>query len=103
MGTFWSRGTAETTVLVMPGGASRMALTLSTGPMSGSVTVTHSGRTQQVTMAGNQAQTITLDVPAGARLVPLTIQSAVMFRPAEVNPDSRDTRGLGCQVRIALE
>jgi hypothetical protein len=103
MGTFWSRGTAATTVLVMPDDASRMALTLSTGPMAGSVTVSYSGRTQQVAMAGNQAQTITLDVPAGARLVPLTIQSAVMFRPSEVNPDSRDTRGLGCQVRIALE
>ena len=103
MGTFWSRGTAATTVLVVPDGASRMTLTLSTGPMAGSVTVSHSGRTQQVAMAGNQAQTISLDVPAGARLVPLTIQSAVMFRPAEVNPDSRDARGLGCQVRIALE
>jgi hypothetical protein len=103
MGTFWSRGTAATTVLVVPNGASRIALTLSTGPMNGSVTVSFSKRTEQVPMSANQAQTIALDVPAGARLVPLTIQSDVMFRPSEVNPDSRDARGLGCQVHVALE
>ena len=103
MGTFWSRGTAATTVLVVPGGASRMALTLSTGPRDGSVTVSFAERTQQVPLAANQTQTIVLDVPERARVVPLTIQSAVMFRPSEVNPQSRDARGLGCQVRIALE
>jgi hypothetical protein len=71
--------------------------------MNGSVTVSFSKRTEQVPMSANQAQTIALDVPAGARLVPLTIQSDVMFRPSEVNPDSRDARGLGCQVHVALE
>ena len=103
MGTFWTRGTAATTVLVAPAGATRMTLTLSTGPMAGTVSVSTEGRTQQVAMPGNQEQVVTLDVPAGARLVPLTIQSSVMFRPAEVNPSVNDMRGLGCQVRIVLE
>lgn len=103
MGTFWTRGTAETTVLVAPAGASRMTLTLSTGPMAGTVTVTGAGQTQRVAMPGNQEQTIALDVPPGVRLVPLTIQSSVMFRPGEINPSTNDMRGLGCQVRIALE
>ncbi len=103
MGTFWTRGTAATTVLVAPAGATRMTLTLSTGPMAGTVSVTSGGRTQQVAMPGNQEQFLAVDVPAGARLVPLTIQSSVMFRPAEVNPSVNDMRGLGCQVRIALE
>ncbi|MEQ1731244.1 MAG: hypothetical protein ABL982_22980, partial [Vicinamibacterales bacterium] len=48
MGTFWTRGTAATTVLVAPAGATRMTLTLSTGPMAGTVSVTSGGRTQQV-------------------------------------------------------
>ncbi len=103
MGTFWTRGTAATTVLVAPAGATRMTLTLSTGPMAGTVSVTSGGRTQQVSMPGNQEQVLALDVPAGSRLVPLTIQSTVMFRPGEVNPSITDMRGLGCQVRIALE
>ena len=103
MGTFWTRGTAATTVLVAPAGATRMTLTLSTGPMAGTVSVRSEGRTQQVAMPGNQEQVVTLDVPAGARLVPLTIQSSVMFRPGEVNPSITDMRGLGCQVRIGLE
>jgi len=102
-GTFWSRGTAATTVLVAPDGASRMVLTLSTGPMSGSVTVTAAGLMRQVPMTANQDQSIDVSLPAGQRLVPVTIQSTVMFRPAEVNPSSGDLRGLGCQVRIALE
>ncbi|MEQ1728197.1 MAG: hypothetical protein ABL982_07420, partial [Vicinamibacterales bacterium] len=103
MGTFWTRGTAATTVLVVPAGATRMTLTLSTGPMAGTVSVTSGGRTQQVSMPGNQEQVLALDVPAGSRLVPLTIRSSVMFRPGEVNPSITDMRGLGCQVRIALE
>lgn len=103
MGTFWSRGTAATTVLVAPGGATRMTLTLSTGPNSGTVSVTYAGRTQQLAMIANEERVLHLDVMAGERLVPLTIQSSVMFRPGEVNPASRDFRGLGCQVRLALE
>jgi hypothetical protein len=103
MGTFWTRGLADTTVLVFPGDASRMLLTLSTGPMSGAVKVTAGARTEEVSMSANQEQTIAFDVPAGGRAVPLTVQSSVMFRPGDVNPESRDMRGLGCQVRVALE
>ncbi|MGC4085758.1 MAG: hypothetical protein QM736_27435 [Vicinamibacterales bacterium] len=103
MGTFWSRGTAPTTVLVAPGGATRMTLTLSTGPNAGTVTVTYGGQSRQVAMAGDREEQLTFDLPAGARLVPLTIQSSVMFRPGEINPELRDFRGLGCQVRLALE
>ncbi|HUR35507.1 MAG TPA: hypothetical protein VM032_17010 [Vicinamibacterales bacterium] len=103
MGTFWSRGTAATTVLVAGGGASRMVLTLSTGPRSGAVRVAAAGQVQQVAMVANEEQSIAFDLPAGERLVALTVQSSVMFRPGEVNPDLRDMRGLGCQVSIALE
>ncbi|MGE3956247.1 MAG: hypothetical protein AB7H96_05965 [Vicinamibacterales bacterium] len=102
MGTFWTRGTAATTVLVAPGGAPAMTLTLSTGPMSGTVSVTLGGQTRQVAMTANREVQIDLDLPAGERLVPLTIGSSVMFRPSEVNPALADSRGLGCQVRLVL-
>ena len=80
-----------------------MTLTLSTGPNSGEVTVESPAGSHRVTMTANEEQRLAVALPAGARLVPLTIQSSVMFRPAEVNPSSTDMRGLGCQVRIALD
>lgn len=103
MGTFWSRGTAATTLLVAPAGATRMTLTLSTGPMSGTVTLSAGDRSQVVRMVSGAEQQVTFDLAPGSRLVPLTVQSSTMFRPSEVARDSRDFRGLGCQVRIALE
>jgi hypothetical protein len=103
MGTFWTRGTAATTVLVVPGGASRMVLTLSTGPRSGVVRVAFGARSEQLTSTANQEETMTFDLQPDQRAVPLTVQSSVMFRPAEVSPESRDMRGLGSRVRVALE
>ncbi|MFN7914459.1 MAG: hypothetical protein U0Q55_03905 [Vicinamibacterales bacterium] len=103
MGTFWSRGTAATTVLVAPAGAARMTLTLSTGPMAGTVVVTTPAGRQSFAMQAGVDQQVSIALPQGARLVPLTIQSSVMFRPGEITTESRDFRGLGCQVRIALE
>ncbi|MBS1817819.1 MAG: hypothetical protein JSU08_07815 [Acidobacteria bacterium] len=102
MGTFWSRGTAATTVLVAPNGAQHMTLTLSTGPNDGVVTLeTPEGR-RQIAMKAQEEQQVHVELPPG-RVVPITIGSNVMFRPGEVNPASKDFRGLGCQVRIALE
>ena len=76
-------GTAATTVLVAPAGATRMTLTLSTGPMSGDVTLSALGRTQVVRMASSAEQQVTIDLPAGERLVPLTVQSSITSSSAE--------------------
>ena len=100
---FWSRGTAETTVWVAPAGASKMTLKLATGPQSGSVTVSVAGNTKTVLMAGKEIQDVSFDLPPGRQLVRLSVQSSVMFRPAETDAASNDRRGLGCQVRIGLE
>jgi hypothetical protein len=100
---FWSRGTAETTLWVAPAGASKMTLKLSTGPKSGSVAVSVAGNLKTVEMPGNEVKDVSFELPRRRMLVPLTVQSTVMFRPAEVDPKSTDMRGLGCQVRIALE
>jgi hypothetical protein len=102
-GTFWSRGTARTTVLVAPGGARQLTLHLSTGPRSGEVAVTVGGEERRVAMAADTPYQLSYDLPADVRLVPLTVQSNVMFRPGEVDPRSGDMRGLGCQVQITLE
>jgi hypothetical protein len=100
---FWSRGTGETRLWVAPAGASKMNLKLSTGPKSGNVTVSVAGHSKTVAMQGGEVNDVLFDVPPGRQLVPLTVQSTVMFRPGEVEPKSTDMRGLGCQVRIGLE
>jgi hypothetical protein len=100
---FWSRGTAETALWVAPAGASKMTLKLSTGPQSGQVSVSVAGQSQTVPMVANQVKDIVFDLPPGRSIVPLTVRSTVMFRPAEIDRTSTDTRGLGCQVRIGLE
>jgi hypothetical protein len=102
-GTFWTRGTAATRVLVAPADASRMTLRLFTGPMSGTDSVRVGEDTRSVTMAENDANEVSFRLPPGLRLVPLTVQSSVMFRPGEVDAESRDMRGLGCQVHIILD
>jgi hypothetical protein len=102
-GIFWSRGTAATRVAVAPSHASRMILTLSTGPMSGDVHLSVDGVARTVAMTAGRTEQLAFDLRPGASLVPITVQSAVMFRPADVDTTSTDMRGLGCQVRVELE
>lgn len=102
-GMFWTRGTVGTTVLIVPGGASRLTLHLSTGPMRGAVTVEAMGQTREIEMTPGQGSTVSFDVPPGTGLLPLRIRSSTMFRPGEVDPAIRDMRGLGCQVLVVLE
>lgn len=102
-GTFWTRGTAATRVLVAPAGASSLTLRLSTGSMAGTVVVRVDDDARSVSMAENAVNEVSFKLPPGKRLVPMTVQSSVMFRPAEVDPESRDMRGLGCQVHIILD
>ena len=102
-GVFWTRGTATAETLLAVAGASRLTLALSTGPMSGPVTVTAAGESRTVDMTGDRSTTISFALPPGQSLVPVAIRSAVMFRPGEVNPASGDLRGLGCHVGISLD
>jgi hypothetical protein len=80
-----------------------MTLKLSTGPMSGTVSVSVNGNSQAVAMLGNEVKDVSFRLPPERQIVPLTVRSSTMFRPVEVDAKSTDTRGLGCQVRIGLE
>jgi hypothetical protein len=102
-GIFWTRGTGPARVLVAPGGAARLTLTLSLGPMSGDVRLVVGTSTSTVTVPANEPTRVIFDLPPGARTVPLEVQSPTMFRPSEVDPTSGDRRLLGCQVRVVLE
>jgi hypothetical protein len=102
-GVFWTRGTDPAHILVAPGGASRIALTMFLGPLSGDVRVSIAGKEARVRVEGNSPTEFEADLPRDARLVPVEIQSPGQFRPASVDPTSTDTRRLGCQVRIGLK
>jgi hypothetical protein len=100
-GVFWTRATEPATVLVAPGGASRIVLTLHLGPESGQVHVWFRGEETMVAVPANGTVQFEREVPPGFRLVPVTIRSPTTFVPAEVSR-SDDSRQLGCQVRVEL-
>jgi hypothetical protein len=102
-GVFWTRGTDLATVLVAPGGASRLVLTLFPGPLSGDVRVSVAGKASQVHVDANQIAQFETDLPRGVRLVPVEIQAPGQFRPNDVDSNSDDTRRLGVQVRVGLQ
>jgi hypothetical protein len=103
MGTFWTRGTASTTVLVAPGDASQLLLTISTGPEAGTVDLAVGTEVRTVQTQADVEQVVAFPLPPGQRLVPMTIRSNVMFRPSDVDPRATDRRGLGCRVQVTLE
>jgi hypothetical protein len=102
-GVFWTRGTDLATVLVAPGGASRLVLTLFPGPLSGDVRVSVAGTASSVHVEANQIAQFDTDLPRGVRLVPVQIQAPAQFRPNDVDSNSDDTRRLGVQVRVGLK
>jgi hypothetical protein len=102
-GVFWTRGTGEASVLVAAGGARRMTLTLFSGPSGADCTVSLHEARQAVRMIPGQTSAVSFDLPGGDRVVPLTVAASAFFRPSETEPASTDGRGLGCQVRVALE
>lgn len=101
-GVFWTRGTGRGEILVVPAGASQIALTLHVGPNAGPVRITVGDAVHEVPMAPNETRLLVVDAPAGASWVPITVEASAAFRPADVDPQSSDTRELGCQVRVEL-
>jgi hypothetical protein len=102
-GTFWTRGTRRARVWIAPAGATRMTLTISTGPLAGDVFLKSASDSRKVQVQAGQAQKVTFDVPEGGVLVPLEVQSSTVFLPTDGDPQVRDIRPLGCRVEIALE
>jgi hypothetical protein len=102
-GVFWTRGTDLATVLVAPGSALRLVLTLFPGPISGDLRVSVAGKPSQIHVEANQVAHFETDLPRGVRLVPVEIQAPGQFRPNDVDSNSDDTRRLGVQVRVGLK
>jgi hypothetical protein len=102
-GVFWTRGTGQAEVLVAPGGARRLNITLFSGPSGADCTVILSGEPQTVKTTAGQTSSISFAIPPDRRFVPLAVRASTFFRPSETDRASTDGRGLGCQVRVGLE
>ena len=101
-GVFWTRDTSPAAILVAPGAATRIVMTLHLGPNAGPVRVTAAGETRAVAVEAGGTARFEVDVPPDTAFVPIIVQAPRSFVPARVDPASNDTRRLGCQVRIAL-
>jgi len=99
-GVFWTRGTGTGTVYVAPAGSRQLTLTLHVGPSAGTVRLQVENTTTDLAMESEETRIVRLPVAAGAEFVRVAVHSSSAFRPAEREPNSSDTRLLGCQVRI---
>jgi hypothetical protein len=57
---------------------------------------------RSVTLAPEETRELMLQVTAGAALVPIAVQAAQAFRPADGDRVSGDMRWLGSQVRVEV-
>lgn len=98
-GVFWTRDTAAAHVVLAPAGAAHLRLTLHAGPPGGQVAVDVGTQHQRVDLRPDETRDLVVDLPPGAKAVPMAFQASRSFRPSDVDKSSDDQRRLGCQVR----
>ena len=99
----WVRGAHVSELLVSPADASRMRVVIRNGGADNRIGVTVGDHTEQLELAAWETRELSLPVPPGGELIPISVHPAGGFVPAEVEPGSTDTRLLGCQVTVVLE
>jgi hypothetical protein len=101
--SFWTMGTERARVLVEARGHRSVEVTVHIGPSGGRCRTSVNGNTQAQPLQPNETRVLRFDrIPPEAVWVPVTVQASHAFRPAAVDPQSRDERLLGCQVQVAL-
>jgi hypothetical protein len=94
-GGLWTAGGGE--VALVAGGSSPVALRIRQGGAGGAVAVTADEWTARRELAPGEVWD--LDVPRQSdRTGAVTVSTAAAFRPADVDPSSRDTRLLGAWI-----
>ena len=101
-GVFWTRGTGEASLIVVPAGANEMVLTLHVGPNAGSVRLAVGKTAQEIPMRAEETRDVSIPLAAGTPYVELRARAPADFRPADVDSSSADTRRLGCQIRVQV-
>ncbi len=99
----WVQGAHVSKLLVSPADASRMRVVIRNGGADNRISVTVGDHTEQLELAAWETRELSLPVPPGGELIPISVHPEGGFVPAEVEPGSTDTRLLGCQVTVVLE
>lgn len=100
---FWVRGGRIASLQVSPNGASQLRVTIRNGAVPGPVTIDFDGTREVLELGSGETHEVSLPLTGRELTVPLTIEPINGFRPSERNPESRDTRWLGCRVHLSLE
>ena len=95
-GGLWTTGGGE--VALVAGGSSPVALRIRQGGASGAVAVTAGEWTARRELVPGEVWDLDLPRQSADRTGAFTISTAGAFRPAEIDPSSRDTRLLGAWV-----
>ena len=99
----WVQGAHVSELLVSPADASRMRVVIRNGAADNRIDVTVGAHTERLALAAWETRELSLPVPPGGELIPISVHPEGGYVPAEVEPGSTDTRLLGCQVTVVLE
>ena len=99
----WVRGERVSEFLVSPADATQMHVVIRNGGVDNGIAVTVGDHAERVDLAAWETHRLAFPVPPGGELIPISVHPEGGFIPSEVEPGSRDTRLLGCQVSVILE
>jgi len=101
--TFWTEGTRRSSVVIATAGSGVLRLTLRGGPTAPTTATIDAGNHHEaVQLHADEIRSIEVPLRAEQQTLLLSVASATAFRPVDVDPQSTDTRLLGCQVRMEL-
>ena len=99
----WVQGAQVSELLVSPADAGLIRVVIRNGGAQNRVAVTVGDHAEQLELAAWETREVVLPVPAGGRLIPISVHPEGGFVPAEMEPGSTDVRLLGCQISVVLE
>ena len=100
---FWVRGGRSASLHVSPNGASMLRVKVRNGAVPGPVAVEVNGIREVLELDRGETHEYRVPLTGQEVTVPLTFEPINGFRPSERNPESADTRWLGCRVALELE
>jgi len=101
-GSFWTRGTEQSTVVVVKDPGAQLRLVLHVGPSGGNVDLGVDQKRLSLELKPNETRDVPIDLAPGTTRTVLSIRADRAFVPASIEAGSTDLRSLGCQVRPVL-